>query len=78
MKYVCLVYLDEATFEPMSEAEKQRLINEVLDNDEALRASGNYVYADALAAARPRPSRSGCATASCRRRTGRSRRPRST
>ena len=48
MKYVCLVYLDEATFEPMSEADGQRLINEALDSDDALQASGNFVYADAL------------------------------
>ena len=48
MKYVCLVYLDEATFEPMSEADGQRLINAALDSDDALQASGNFVYADAL------------------------------
>jgi hypothetical protein len=48
MKYVCLVYLDEATFEPMSDAERGRLINEALDSDAALRASGNFVYANAL------------------------------
>jgi hypothetical protein len=48
MKYVCLVYLDEATFEPMSDAERGRLINEALDSDAALRASGNFVHANAL------------------------------
>ena len=48
MKYVCLVYLDEATFEPMSEADQQRFINEALDSDDALRAGGNFVYANAL------------------------------
>jgi hypothetical protein len=48
MKYVCLVYLDEATFAPMSETEQGLLINEALDSDEALRRSGNFVYADAL------------------------------
>ena len=31
MKYVCLVYLDEATFEPWSDNEKGLLINEALD-----------------------------------------------
>lgn len=48
MQYVCLVYLDEETFAPMSEAEQGRLVNEALDSDEALRQSGNWVYANAL------------------------------
>ena len=48
MKYVCLVYLDEATFEPWSDREKGLLINEALDNDNALRRSGNWVFANAL------------------------------
>jgi hypothetical protein len=48
MKYVCLVYLDEETFAPWSEAEGGQLINEALDSDEALRRTGNYVYANAL------------------------------
>lgn len=48
MKYVCLVYLDEETFVPMSEAEQGRLVNEALDSDDALRRSGNWVDAHAL------------------------------
>ena len=48
MKYVCLVYLDEATFEPMSDLDRGRLVNEALDSDAALRASGNFVHANAL------------------------------
>jgi hypothetical protein len=48
MKYVCLVYLDETTFEPMSDADQQRFINEALDSDDALRAGDNFVYANAL------------------------------
>jgi hypothetical protein len=48
MKYVCLVYLDEETFAPWTEAEGGNLINEALENDEALRRSGNYVDANAL------------------------------
>ena len=48
MKYACLVYLDEETFEPMSEREEAALVNEALDSDDALRASGNWVYANAL------------------------------
>ena len=50
MKYVCLVYLDEATFEPMSDYEKGLHVNEALDNDDALRRSGNWVFANALEA----------------------------
>ena len=50
MKYFCLVYLDEATFAPMSDYEKGLHINEALDNDDALRRSGNWVFANALEA----------------------------
>lgn len=49
MKYVCLVYMND---EELSEAEEGRLINEALDNDDALRRTGNYVYSDALQAPR--------------------------
>jgi hypothetical protein len=49
MKYVCLVYLDEATiFAPMSDHEQSLFTNEALDSDDALRRSGNFVYANAL------------------------------
>ena len=50
MKYFCLVYLDEARFAHWSEGEQGQLINEALDNDDALRASGNWVFANALEA----------------------------
>ena len=48
MKYFCMVYLDDATFEHWSEREQGLLINAALDNDDALRQSGNWVYANAL------------------------------
>jgi hypothetical protein len=48
MKYVCLVYLDEQIFAPMSEREQALLVNEALDSDDALRKTGNYVDANAL------------------------------
>ena len=48
MKYVCLVYLDEAIFAPMSDYEQGLFTNEALDSDETLRRSGNFVYANAL------------------------------
>ena len=50
MKYVCLVYLDEATFEPWSDYERGLMVNEALDNDDVLRRSGNWVFANALEA----------------------------
>ena len=49
MKYACLIYLDEeGTVGAMSKRDKAVFINEVLDNDEAMRMSGNYVDAHAL------------------------------
>ncbi|MDW6021359.1 YciI family protein [Mesorhizobium sp. BAC0120] len=48
MKYVCLVYLDESIFAPMSDYERGLFVNEALDSDEALRRGGNFVYANAL------------------------------
>jgi hypothetical protein len=48
-KYVCLIYLDEADFEPMTKTQCDGLVNAMLDNDEAMRRSGNFVDAHALA-----------------------------
>jgi hypothetical protein len=49
MKYACLIYLDEeGTVGAMSKRDKAVFINEVLDNDEAMRMSGNYVDSAAL------------------------------
>jgi hypothetical protein len=48
MRYVCLVYLDEETFAPWTEAEQGKLIDEALDSDDALRRGGNYVDSNAL------------------------------
>src|SRR5688500_4041305 len=49
MKYACLIYLDEeGTVGAMPETQKSAFINEVLDNDEAMRRSGNFVDAHAL------------------------------
>ena len=50
MKYVCLIHLDDATFEPLSQPERDWYTNAILDNDEALRRSGHWVDAHALAA----------------------------
>lgn len=49
MRYACLIYLDEeGTVGAMSKRDKAVFINEVLDNDEAMRMSGNYVDSAAL------------------------------
>ena len=48
-KYVCLIYLDEADFEPMTQRQRDGFVNAMLDNGEAMRRSGNFVDAHALA-----------------------------
>jgi len=50
VKYACLIYLDdEHHLDPFTGGERAAFINEVLDNDEALRVSGNWLDAHALA-----------------------------
>ncbi len=48
MKYVCLIYLDEANYDSMSDQEKDHWINAMLDHDEELRQTGRYVSSNAL------------------------------
>jgi hypothetical protein len=48
MRYLCLVYADEAKLNAMPQAEVDALIDEVLANNEELRASGHLVMAEAL------------------------------
>lgn len=48
MKYMFLIYLDETKFAPMSQDERDGFINAMLDYDEELRASGNYLLAEPL------------------------------
>ena len=48
MQYVCLIYLDEANFDPMTPHEKDHWVNAMLDHDQDLRRSGRYVAANAL------------------------------
>lgn len=50
MRYMFLIYLDEATFEPMTQAERGSFVNGMLDYDGELRASGHYVTSEALKA----------------------------
>ena len=48
MKYLCLVYAEEATLDAMPQAEIDTLVDESLANDEDLRESGHLVLAQAL------------------------------
>ena len=48
MRYLCLVYIDEATLDALSEREFDALTDAALANDDALRRSGHYVTSNAL------------------------------
>lgn len=52
MKYLCLVYGEEAHFEALSKSESDALISDSLAYDEALRRSGHYVVSDVLESVR--------------------------
>lgn len=48
MRYMLLIYLDDAKFEPLTQAERDSYTNAMLDFDEELMASGHYVISEAL------------------------------
>jgi hypothetical protein len=48
MKYLCLVYYDEARLDALSPSEYDALVSEALAYDEELRTSGHYIVSDAL------------------------------
>lgn len=48
MKYLCLVYQDEATLNLLSQCEYHTLVEETLANNERLAASGHLISANAL------------------------------
>jgi hypothetical protein len=48
MKYLCLVYLEEAMFDRMSQLQLDALDDESLAHDAELRRSGHLVFAQAL------------------------------
>lgn len=52
MKYLCLVYYDEAKLEALSASEHDALMSESLAYDEELRKSGHYIVSNALQPAR--------------------------
>lgn len=49
MRYMFLIYLDEARFEGMSDRERKRWGNAMLDYDEELTGSGHYITSEPLA-----------------------------
>jgi hypothetical protein len=52
MKYVCLGYLDEKTWDAMSESERNALMDECFAYDDVLRKGGHFVGGEALQSAR--------------------------
>ena len=48
MKYLCLVYVQESTFDSMSQSELDAMQDEALASDEELRRSGKLIMAQAL------------------------------
>ena len=48
MKYLCLVYADEAVLDAMSQGDRDTLVDESLANDEELREAGHLILAQAL------------------------------
>ena len=48
MQYYCFIYLDGSRSDHPSQEEIAGWVNDMLDNDEALRQSGHYVSSDAL------------------------------
>lgn len=50
MRYMFLIYLDEAKFAPLTQQERDSFGNAMLDYDTELTASGNFVYAEPLKA----------------------------
>jgi hypothetical protein len=48
VRYLCLVYVDEKTLDALPSAEMETLVDESLDYDDVLKASGHYVASNAL------------------------------
>ena len=52
MKYVCLGYMEEKTWEAMSESERNAMMDECFAYDELLRKNGHFAGGEALSSAR--------------------------
>jgi hypothetical protein len=50
MRYMLLIYLDEARFAPLTQAQRDGFGNAMLDYDQDLRDSGHYVASEPLKA----------------------------
>lgn len=48
MQYMFLIYLDEAKFAVMTQAQRDSFANGMLDYDDTLKASGHYVMGEPL------------------------------
>lgn len=48
MQYMFLIYLDEAKFADMTQAERDAFGNGMLDYDEVLKASGHFILGEPL------------------------------
>ena len=52
MKFICLGYADEKSWEAMSESQRNTLMDECLAYDDVLRKNGHFAGGDALQSAR--------------------------
>jgi hypothetical protein len=52
MKYICLGYYDEKKWEPLSENERNAMVDECFDYDDELRKGGHFAGGEALQSAR--------------------------
>ena len=52
MKYLCLIYFEEAKLDALSQSEHEALVSESLAYDEELRRNGYYIVSDALQSVR--------------------------
>ena len=52
MKFICLGYADEKSWEAMSESQRNALMDECLAYDDVLRKNGHFAGGDALQSAR--------------------------
>ena len=51
MKYICLGYYDEKQFEGMSQAERNKMLDDCFDYDDLLRKNGHFAGGEALGSA---------------------------
>lgn len=52
MKYICLGYMEEKTWDAMSKSEQEAFVNECLAYDEVLRKNGHIIGGEALQSVR--------------------------